>query len=310
MRGTSVRTSILGFNQLKAIELGLTTNDLLLLQYIMYAHSEPTMKHIVEDEVAYVWLNHNKIQEDLPILNITEGTLRNKLSEFKSKGLITSKIVSNTSGRGSRAYYTITELTTSLINDTVNATTSFQNDTVDGPHHSKMTSNIELDGDKELNIINEITTQPEDDCSSKGYSKEELKQEFLGSVKKSPRKRPITRKPTLFDKCVAEIDKYTDRTDLREKLIQFLKIRLEVKDKPFGIESWRGMLGKLEEIAKQYCVDYPIIVQQSIDKGWLSFYPISQKADKKETVFCDINMPNTADIKVKAEEGKLSGKVF
>lgn len=309
-----MRTSILGFNQSKAIELNLTTNDLLLLQYIIYAHSEPTMKHLVDDEIAYVWLNHNKIQEDLPILNITEGTLRNKLSEFKNKGLITSKIVSNTSGRGSRAYYTITELTTSLINDTVNATTSPENDTVTRPHHSKMTSNIELDGDTELSkIINDFSsTQEPDDCSSKGYSKEELKNEFLGSVKKEKRRRNIVRKPTLFDKCVAEIDSYTDRPDLRDKLIQFLKIRLEVKDKPFGIESWKGMLDKLDEIAKQYCVDYVVLVQQSIDKGWLSFYPINEKpkTDKKERVFCDIDMPNTADIKIKQGEEKMSGKVF
>lgn len=308
-----MRTSILGFNQAKVMELGLTTNDLLLLQYIMYANSEPTMKHIVEDEVAYVWLQHNKIQEDLPILNITEGTLKNKLSEFKNKGLIASKIVSNTSGRGSRAYYTITEMTTSLINDPVDATTSLQNDAVTRPSHSKMTSNIVLDGDKELsNFINEITTQEPDDCSSKGYSKEELKEEFLGSVKKGTRRRNIVRKPTLFDKCVAEIDKYTDRPDLRDKLIQFLKIRLEVKDKPFGIESWKGMLDKLEQIAKSTCVDYVNLVQQSIDKGWLSFYPINYKPvrDKKETVFCDIDMPNTADIKVNTKEEKFSGKVF
>lgn len=304
-----MRTSILGFNQSKAIELNLTTNDLLLLQYIMYANSEPTMRHIVEDEIAYVWLNHNKIQEDLPILNITEGTLRNKLSEFKNKGLITSKIVANTSGRGSRAYYTITELTTSLINDTVNATTSFQNDTVEGPHHSKMTSNIELDGDKELNFINEITTQ-ESDCNSKGYSKEELRDEFLGSVKKSKHRRPINRKPTLFDKCVFEIDKYTDYPDLREKLIQFLKIRLEVKDKPFGLESWKGMLNKLDQAVAECGREYVDVVQQSIDKGWLSFYPITTKVDKKEQVFCDIDMPNTADIKVNMKEGNFSGKTF
>lgn len=309
-----MRTSILGFNQSKAVELGLTTNDLLLLQYIMYANSEPTMKHIVEDEVAYVWLQHAKIQEDLPILNITEGTLKNKLSEFKSKGLIASKVVSNTTGRGSRAYYTITELTTSLINDPVNTTKSLQNDVVEGPSHSKMTSNIVLDGDKELsNFINEISSTEEQDYNSKGYSKEELKSEFLGSVKKTPRRRPITRKPTLFDKCVAEIDAYTDRPDLREKLIQFLKIRLEVKDKPFGIESWKGMLNKLDSAVEACGREYIDIVQQSIDKGWLSFYPIQDKptkADKKETVFCDIDMPNTADIKVNSKEAKLSGKVF
>ena len=159
------------------------------------------------------------------------------------------------------------------------------------------------------NIINDIST-PEEDVSSKGYSKEELREEFLGSVKKSKARRPINRRPTLFDKCVAEIDKYTDLPDLRDKLIQFLKIRLEVKDKPFGIESWKGMLKKLDQAVAECQREYVDVVQQSIDKGWLSFYPISQKADKKETVFCDIDMPNTADIKVQTKGEKLSGKVF
>jgi predicted transcriptional regulator len=159
------------------------------------------------------------------------------------------------------------------------------------------------------NIINDISTH-EEDCSSKGYSKEELRDEFLGSVKKSKHRRPINRKPTLFDKCVFEIDKYTDYPDLREKLIQFLKIRLEVKDKPFGLESWKGMLNKLDQAVAECGREYVDVVQQSIDKGWLSFYPINQKADKKETVFCDIDMPNTADIKVNTKEGKFSGKVF
>lgn len=162
---------------------------------------------------------------------------------------------------------------------------------------------------EESNFINEITT-PEEDCSSKGYSKEELREEFLGSAKKTTRRRPITRKPTLFDKCVAEIDSYTDLPELRDKLIQFLKIRLEVKDKPFGIESWRGMLKKLDQAVAECQREYVDVVQQSIDKGWLSFYPISQKADKKETVFCDIDMPNTADIKVQTKEGNFSGKTF
>ena len=178
------------------------------------------------------------------------------------------------------------------------------------PMQQSCINNIDINIE-ESNFINEITTQAED-CSSKGYSKEELKSEFLGSVKKTPRRRPITRKPTLFDKCVAEIDAYTDRPDLREKLIQFLKIRLEVKDKPFGIESWKGMLDKLEKIVYDTRADYVVLVQQSIDKGWLSFYPINDKpkVDKKESVFCDIDMPNTADIKVNAKEGNFSGKTF
>ena len=306
-----MRVSILGFNQAKAVELKLTTNDLLLLQYIMYANSEPSMKHIVEDEIAYVWLQHNKIQEDLPILNITDGTLRNKLTEFKNKGLITSKVVANTSGRGSRAYYTITELTTSLINDTV-----------EGPHHSKMTSNIELNGDKEDSIsINTNTTQTEDDFSSKSYSKEELRDEFLGSVKKSNRRRNVVKRPTLFDKCVAEIDVYTDKPELRNKLIQFLRIRLEVKDKPLGLASWQGMLEKLDQAVAECGREYVDVVQQSIDKGWLSFYPIDNKQRGKQSNFdyvpislevsADYDIEGDNHIKSHNKKGeKPSGKSF
>ena len=176
------------------------------------------------------------------------------------------------------------------------------------PSEKSLLNNIE-DNIEESNFINEITT-PSEDCSNKGYSKEELREEFLCSAKKSKARRPITRKPTLFDKCVAEIDKFTDLPDLREALIQFLKIRLEVKDKPLGIESWKGLLKKLDQAVAECQREYVDVVQQSIDKGWLSFYPISQKADKKETVFCDIDMPNTADIKVNTKEGKFSGKVF
>jgi hypothetical protein len=183
------------------------------------------------------------------------------------------------------------------------------------PIQQSCTNNIDNNIDnRNSNFINEITTQEQDGCSNKGYSKEELKEEFLGSAKKTKRKRSIVRKPTLFDKCVAEIDKFTDLPDLREKLIQFLKIRLEVKDKPFGIESWKGMLTKLDQAVAECGREYVDVVQQSIDKGWLSFYAINErfsKTDNKtETVFCDIDMPNTADIKVNNEGVKMSGKIF
>ena len=181
------------------------------------------------------------------------------------------------------------------------------------PSEKTSFNNIDNNIEEDTKIINDFSTQEPEDCSSKGYSKEELRNEFLGSVKKTKRRRPtrpISSKPTLFDKCVAEINLYTDLPELREKLIKFLKIRLEVKDKPFGIESWKGMLDKLDQAVTECGREYVDVVQQSIDRGWLSFYPINDKPNKKETVFCDIDMPNTADIKVNNKEVKMSGKVF
>lgn len=263
-----MRQTILGFNQSKAVELGLSVSDLLLLQYIMYANGEPSMKHIVEDEVSYVWLQHQKVMEDLPILNISEGTLRNKLTQFRSAGLIKSKTVANCNGRGSRTYYSVTELTMSLINDTV-TTTSQNNDTVSRPCHEKMTSNIELDTDKELNNI------------SKDISKTATS--FLGSIKPKKVADDKPKKLSLYDKCVAETYKFTDNVELQECLLKYLPVRLAMKDKPvYGVNQWTGMLNKLRGMKNQIAV-----VKTSIERGWASFYDGNQDFSGGKDVFSE-----------------------
>lgn len=258
-----MRQSILGFNQSKAVGLGLTVSDLLLLQYIMYANGEPTMKHIVEDEVAYVWLQHQKVMEDLPILNISEGTLRNKLSQFRSAGLIKSITVANCNGRGSRTYYTITELTMSLINDTV-TTTSSENDMVSRPHHAEMTSNIELNTNKKLNSISKDISEPANSFLGSAKSKT--------TAKKSAEDKP--KKPSLYDKCVAEIYAFTKNVELQDCLLKYLPIRLAMKDKPiYGLNQWTGMLNKLADMSNPVAV-----VNTSIERGWASFFDGSTNA--------------------------------
>ena len=106
-----MRTTILGFNQTNAIELGLNTDDLLILDYIIRANGNPTMYHISEDNISYVWLSHTKIHEDLPILNMAESTLKNRLVTLKKLGLIESKQFQDIGKRGSKTYYTVTEKT-------------------------------------------------------------------------------------------------------------------------------------------------------------------------------------------------------
>ena len=183
-------------------------------------------------------------------------------------------------------------------------------------------NNIVDNIEKDSISINTNTTQTEDDYSSKGYSKEELRDEFLGSVKKSTNKRRnMVKRPTLFDKCVAEVDLYTDKPDLRNKLIQFLRIRLEVKDKPFGLASWQGMLEKLDQAVAECGREYVDVVQQSIDKGWLSFYPIDNKSKSSRTNFenvqiskevsADYDIAEDNHIKSHSKGGeKQSGKSF
>lgn len=259
-----MRYTILGFNQELAVELNLDLTDLLLLDYIQRANGNPNMTHIVENEISYVWLSHEKLHEDLPIISISEGTLKNRLSKLKEKDLIQSIQISNKSSRGSKSYYSITELTTSLQNDVV--------DENERPRHFKMTSNnklfnISTNVDIENNISKDILLQPNmyDNVSDKLYD---------DKPKKKKRKN-------LFEKCVDAINEYTDDLELEDLLVTYLKMRLEVKEKPLYYNMWRGLLNKLFSLSKNLS-DLCNIVQQSIDKGWLSFYELKTFNGKKK----------------------------
>ena len=90
-----MKYSILGFNQQAVLNLSedITTDDLLLLNYIYEAVASPSMKHLVSNDIAYVWLQHKKILEDLPILNIGEDSLKRRLKKLSDLNLIASKQV-------------------------------------------------------------------------------------------------------------------------------------------------------------------------------------------------------------------------
>lgn len=280
-----MRNSILGFNQEDAIELGLTTDDLLILDYIIRANGTPNMHHIISDEVSYVWLSHQKIHEDLPILNITEGTLKNKLLHLKNLGLIQSKQIASSSGRGSKTFYSVTMTC-------VDMTTSRQNDVVSRPRHARMTSDNSVKSLDNTNISsNEDIYSSEGVCSenvseTKQYTKEDYRDEFLGSAKR--RKQPV-KKNSLYSNCSKEITNYcisNNCLSLVDVLHTYLSFRLSIKDKPvYNVAQWKAMLVKLDEVVKQSGATREEIINQSIEHGWASFYP--PKSNNKRDVFSE-----------------------
>lgn len=257
-----MRYSILNFNQSKAIENNLKVDDLLLLQYIMQANAEPNMFHILDEtETCYVWLSHIKIQEDLPILGITEGTLKNKLSKLKTSGFINSKSVANKSARGTRTYYCITEKTMSLLND-VEKTTSFSSDVETGPRHLKVTSNNKLNNDIKLNTVisKDITEQSSNNSS-------EIDLEF-GKPKKS--------KPNLYQQCLSIINDYTEDNNIRKLLTDYLDLLLEKmrnENKVLYANQFKGMMKHLSDLVANKNGKLEDIISQSISKGYIGFFP-------------------------------------
>lgn len=87
---------------------------------------------------------------------------------------------------------------------------------------------------------------------------------------------------SLYEKCLDYIDEFTDLPELKAVLIEYLKFRLNVKDKPlYNINQWKSMLKKLDDVVAECKVEYAVIVQQSIDKAWLNFYALT-KSNKKD----------------------------
>ena len=93
----------------------------------------------------------------------------------------------------------------------------------------------------------------------------------FGKTKSKPKK------DNLFTKCVSLIDSYDFVCwgNIRKLLIDYLNYRISVKDKPLYTNMWKGMLNKLCEICDDNVDMYEQVIKQSIERGYLSFYPVS-----------------------------------
>lgn len=251
-----MKYSILGFSQEKVVSyevdgLKCDLTDLLLLNYIIYAQSNPKMKHILDDEEQpCVWLQHKHLLEDLPILNITEGTLKNRLTKLRKMNLIASKTVADQSMQGTNTYYR----TTSFLHDLLFETTSLKNDVKEQPRHFKMTS------DTQANLNTEVNTN----------SSKELLQNFQFGTKQTKPK-----KENLYSKCVSLIDLKTGDLKIRQLLIDWLNMLLEKYRNTGRVLYANVFKGKLNMLDKFDERDWRSIIEFSIQRGYEGFYPVT-----------------------------------
>ena len=107
----------------------------------------------------------------------------------------------------------------------------------------------------------------------KSNSKELLQNSGFEFGKQKPKKE------NLYTKCVNLIDSYPFDESVRKLLLEYLQFRLSIKDKPLYSNMWKGMLNKLRDLTDDHgYTDASLcrsIISQSIERGYLSFYPIS-----------------------------------
>lgn len=73
-----MKYNILGFYQPRAIELGLDSNDLLVLRWFIDYAGTNKMRTIIENNKMYYWVNYKTVLEELPILKVSKQTLVKK----------------------------------------------------------------------------------------------------------------------------------------------------------------------------------------------------------------------------------------
>lgn len=88
------------------------------------------------------------------------------------------------------------------------------------------------------------------------------------------------RRKSLYDKCYDMILEFTNNVGLIDALIDYLQMRLQMKDKPLYANSWKGMLNKLAKMDNQ--ID---VVNTSIERGWASFFEPNKSYSKGKAVF-------------------------
>lgn len=117
----------------------------------------------------------------------------------------------------------------------------------------------------------------------------------------------------MYDKCLLAIDEYTKDEKLKEALKTYLGIRLRVTEKNkklLGVGQWKGLLNKLDEISGNKVA----IVEQSIERGWASFFPISNStyytkpANNKDKFAENCGVKSVRPESV--EGGNFSGQIF
>ncbi len=98
-----MKYSIHGFSQPRAVELGLSNDDLLVLRWFVDFCGTGKMQSVVESDGIYYWVNYQSVLDDLPVLRISKDRLYRK--HFKA--LCNAQVLchKHIKGGGSFSYY-------------------------------------------------------------------------------------------------------------------------------------------------------------------------------------------------------------
>lgn len=118
---------------------------------------------------------------------------------------------------------------------------------------------------------------------------------------KSNNKLLEQKKKNRYEQCYEEIEKFTDNVKLQALLDIYLRMRLEIKDKPLYKNTWKGLLNKLNRLSDN-TKEQIEIVQQSLDRGYASFYKLKHYNKTTSNELWNKNVKSESYTKEELEE--------
>lgn len=100
-------------------------------------------------------------------------------------------------------------------------------------------------------------------------------------------------KKNVYSNCVDLINAFTDDTDLRKLLVDFLKICLENSrevGRPFYKNMFIGKLNSLKKLSTD-TEEQKQIVQRTLHNGWACFYELDNQVQKKKSSRYTVDEP-------------------
>lgn len=138
-----MKHTIFGFSQLRATELGLKLDELLLLRYFIDFKESESMATKLFDERAYYWVNYEKFRIELPILDISRDRMYRKFKSLVDVGILLHKTEKK---GGTWSYYAVGPKYFSLISDSVKITEGY------GENNGTKNSSIIYSSTKDIHL--------------------------------------------------------------------------------------------------------------------------------------------------------------
>lgn len=248
-----MRSSVLGFNQEALINYPhgcIKIEDVLLLNYIWNAVPSPSLEHIVRDGKHYVWLNHDKIMSDLPILNISKDRLRKKLQRLVDLQLI-ERVTLHTNARGNKTFYGLTLNTENLL---YSERSGGENNSCSTDQALEITPDTPRSGVKNNSSDNELANN----------------KLVINNKKK---------KQNLYDQCFEEIKNFTDDSAIQNALEGYLRVRIK---EGLTARGWKGILTNFSERVDPK--NYINAIEYSTQKNYRGIFnaPEERKQPRKQ----------------------------